>query len=189
MREAPSEARRGALIILGRPDANGTLSVCEYVCLLSSPFWGDPCFGIPLMQILTRFALKTCPRRRPPTGPTFGTRDSQISKGSSYQKVFKNVFCRHLSPSYTYGDFQTTGGVVESKKSHHTPVGIFKLPVLSWAPKNVLTHLWGFSNYRCCADGDKWRQTCRLGHVWRANSSGIWIIWNQKVTVWSKRRK
>ena len=162
---------------------------CPSVVCCLSPFWGDPCFGIPLMQILTRFALKTCPRRRPPTGPTFGTRDSQISKGFSYQKVFKNVFCRHLSPSYTYGDFQTTGAVVESKKNHHTPVGIFKLPVLSWAPKNVITHRWGFSNYRCCADGDKWGQTCHLGHVWRANSSGIWIIWNQKVTVWSKRRK
>ena len=183
MREAPSEARRGALIILGRPDANGTLSVCLSSVRVSSTFWGDPCFGIPLMQILTRFALKTCPRRRPPTGPTFGTRDSQISKGSSYQKVFKNVFCRHLSPSYTYGDFQTTGGVVESKKNHHTPVGIFKLPVLSWAPKNVLTHLWGFSNYRCCADGDKWRQTRRFGDVWRVNRNSIWIIWIQKVNI------
>ena len=61
--------------------------LCVVVCCLS-PFLGPPDFGTPLVQIPRQFAAKTCRHHRPLGGPTFGTRDSQISKGSRNQKVF-----------------------------------------------------------------------------------------------------
>ena len=99
------------------------LSVVVVCCL--SPF-GGPLFWDPFEQILTRFAA----RRRPPTGPTFGTRHryQRVLAIKRCSKLCFVAICRHRT--HNYGDFQTTGTVVESKKT--------------------IIHLWGFSNYRCC---------------------------------------
>jgi hypothetical protein len=101
--------------------------------------------------------------------------------------VFKIVFCRHLSPSYTYGDFQTTGAVVESKKSPHTPMVIFKLPVLSWGSKKTYHTPMVIFKLPLLYRGLQKASKRTFEHIWDTygseNSGGIWIIGDQKVNT------
>ena len=70
-------------------------------------------------------------------------------------------------PSYTYGDFQTTDAVVGVKKTYHTPMVIFKLPLLyrglQKASKRTFEYIWDTFGSE--------------------NSGGIWIIGDQKVNT------
>ena len=96
LREAPSEARRGALIILDRPDANGTLSVCRLSSVVVvgclKPFWGGPLFWDtcgPDPRAICRQNMVPLPASE---GSTFGTRNSRIRGGSSNQNVVLSPF-------------------------------------------------------------------------------------------------
>ena len=126
--------------------------------------------GTRLVQILTQFAVKTCPHFRPPPDPVFETMKSQNSNGFREQNVSKSASWSLLKPSYTYGDFSIAGAGVGVKKEPSYTYGDFQTTDAVVGVKKDLSYTYGdfqtTGAVQRASKGFKTHFWAHLGYLW-----------------------